>query len=169
MRILRWIDDRFEPFALSVCMGLMTLLIFVQVVMRYIFESSLVWSEELVRWLFIWTIWVGVAYAFRTGDHIRITILADRLPAPAVHRLEQLLRVGMIVFFLWIFWLGFKQATSPIVMRQSSVVMYWPFSTHKVGLVWLYATLPFGAALSVWRLAQGLWSGASLSKPMTGA
>lgn len=165
MQSLRWLDARFEPIVLTVLMALMTVLIFLQVIMRYVFENSLVWSEELVRWVFIWTIWVGVAHAFRTGDHIRITILPDRLPMQLRLRLEQLLRIAMIAFFVWLFWLGFKQAASPIVMRQSSVVMYWPLTGQKVGLVWLYATLPFGALLSVCRLAQGLVPGAPLSRP----
>lgn len=156
MRAVRWLDANFEQIILASFMALMAGLIFVQVVMRYVFENSLVWSEELVRWLFIWTIWVGIAYAFRTGDHIRITMLSDRLAAPARRRLEAALGLAMIAFFLWIGWLGVQQATSPIVARQSSVVLYWPFSDTKVSLTWLYATLPFGSFLSVLRLTQNL-------------
>ncbi|MDG4674816.1 TRAP transporter small permease [Shinella sp. 838] len=157
MRVVRWIDTNLEPIFLGACMGLMALLIFVQVIMRYVFESSLLWSEELVRWLFIWTIWVGIAYAFRVGDHIRITVLSDRLSEPWKKRLEVTLTVAIIGFFLWFAWLGLQQATSPIVTRQSSVVLNWPFSDKKVGLTWLYATLPFGSLLSAWRLSQLLF------------
>ena len=163
MQMLRWLDAKLEPMLLSILMGLMTILIFVQVVMRYVFENSLVWSEELVRWLFIWTIWIGVAHGFRTQQHVCISIMTDRLPARAAKFLDRGLRLALIAFFLWVGWLGIEQARSPIVMRQSSVVMSWPVSGEKVGLVWLYATLPVGAALSVWRLTQGLFSGAALA------
>lgn len=159
MRALRMLDDRFEPILLTLAMGLMTILIFVQVVMRYIFENSLIWSEELVRWLFIWTIWVGIAHAFKLGQHIRITAFVGLLPVKAAQKIETALIVAMIGFFLWIGWLGFQQATSPIVARQSSVVMHWPLTDQKVSLTWLYATLPFGSLLSVWRLSQRLFSG----------
>ncbi|WP_417269946.1 TRAP transporter small permease [Celeribacter sp.] len=158
MRVLKWLNANFEQVILASFMALMAVLIFVQVIMRYVFESSLVWSEELARWLFIWTIWTGIAYAFRTGDHIRITMLSDSLSPLNRKRLENVVCVALIVFFLWIGWLGVKQATSPIVMRQSSVVLHWPFSDAKVSLVWLYATLPFGSFLSVIRLVQLLFS-----------
>jgi TRAP-type C4-dicarboxylate transport system permease small subunit len=158
MGIFRWVDDNFEPIVLSLTMGLMAVLIFLQVVMRYVFESSLVWSEELIRWLFIWMIWVGVAYAFKTGEHMRIEAFVDILPKAVRQRLETILKAVMIVFLLRITWLGIEQTTSPIIVRQSSVVLYWPFTDQKVGMMWLYATLPFGALLSVWRLAQSLWA-----------
>ncbi|MDO6732383.1 TRAP transporter small permease [Marinovum sp. 2_MG-2023] len=158
MRALKWFEANFERTILACCMALMAALIFVQVIMRYVFENSLVWSEELVRWLFIWTIWVGIAYAFRSGDHIRITMLSDRLSSRARHWLEKIICGAMIAFFLWIGWLGVQQATSPIVARQSSVVLHWPFSDTKVSLTWLYATLPFGSFLSAIRLLQHLFA-----------
>ena len=35
---------------------------FVQVVMRYVFHSSLTWSEEMARYLFVWLVYFSVAY-----------------------------------------------------------------------------------------------------------
>lgn len=163
MLILSWLDKKFESLALMLTMSAMTGLIFLQVIMRYIFESSLVWSEELVRWLFIWTIWIGVAYACKTGQHIRITIFADLLSEGSNRRLQQSMKIALIAFFLWIGWLGLQQAASPIVMRQTSVVMYWPLGGGKVSLAWLYATLPFGALLSAWRILQQLWQNTPIS------
>ncbi|WP_157970153.1 TRAP transporter small permease [Pelagibacterium sediminicola] len=163
MRILRWLDRWFEPIALTLTMGLIAMLIFLQVIMRYVFQNSLVWSEELVRWLFIWTIWIGIAYAFRTGQHIRITAFTDRLPGAMALRLERAIQVAMVVFFLWIAWLGVQQATSPIVARQSSIVMHWPLTGAKVSLTWLYMTLPFGSLLAALRLVQRLARGEPIS------
>lgn len=48
-----------------------TLLIFLQIIMRGAFNSSLSWSEELSRYIFIWQIWLGADLAFAYGEHIK--------------------------------------------------------------------------------------------------
>jgi len=39
----------------------MTILVFIQVVMRYVFSNSLSWSEEMARFIFLWLSWIGAA------------------------------------------------------------------------------------------------------------
>lgn len=47
-------------------------LVFFQVILRYVFGSSLSWSEELARYIFIWQIWLGTSVAQRDRSHVRI-------------------------------------------------------------------------------------------------
>ena len=47
-----------------------TLIAFTQVICRYIFNSSLFWAEELIRYLFIWMFFLGAAEASRVGAHV---------------------------------------------------------------------------------------------------
>ncbi|WP_460275767.1 TRAP transporter small permease [Celeribacter sp. ULVN23_4] len=54
----------------------MVLLIGLQVGTRLL-GNSLPWTEELSRFLFIWTIWFGLAAGFRNGQHPRVTIFSD--------------------------------------------------------------------------------------------
>lgn len=64
--------------------------ILAQVVFRYALGRPLVWTEEVARYLYIWTCYLGAALAFRRGMHVRIGALVDRLPPAArrwVHRL----------------------------------------------------------------------------------
>ena len=60
-----------HPLETAVC-GLliaMTIVVFSQVVARYIFEAPLSWSEELARFLLMWLSMLSAAYAFKTKSH----------------------------------------------------------------------------------------------------
>lgn len=61
---------------LLVCSLIFTvILVFFQVILRYVFSSSLSWSEELARYIFIWQIWLGTSVAQRDNSHVRIEAL----------------------------------------------------------------------------------------------
>ena len=79
MSVIKWIDANAEKALASALLAMIVLLIFVNVFMRYIMNASLSWGEELTLWLFVWFVWLGVSYAFHTGDHVRITALRDLL------------------------------------------------------------------------------------------
>lgn len=67
--------DKLEEYVLCASLVLTTLIIFVQVIMRSVFNSSLTWSEELTRYIFIWQIWMGVSIAQKDKAHIKVEIL----------------------------------------------------------------------------------------------
>lgn len=71
-KVIKWLDEYLE---MSICVGLMsamTIIIFIQVVMRYVFQNSLSWSEELARYLFIWLVYIGISYGCKIMKHIKI-------------------------------------------------------------------------------------------------
>ena len=75
--------NKFEEIFLVILLLVMVVLIFVQVVMRYCFNSSLSWSEELARILFIWVSWIGISLGQKKGEHIKITMVTDKLKGNA--------------------------------------------------------------------------------------
>ena len=72
MKLLKWLDDKLERNICIVLLTGMTLLIFIQVIMRYIFNNSLSWSEELARYFFIWLIYFGISYGAKIRKHLKI-------------------------------------------------------------------------------------------------
>ncbi len=54
---------------------------FAQVISRYLFASSLSWSEELGRYIFVWITFLGMAAAFQSKAHIALDFLLTLLPA----------------------------------------------------------------------------------------
>ena len=63
---------------LFVMMGGMTLSILLGVLFRYVLKSPLPWSEELARYLMIWSASLGASVAYRQGSHFAITMVIDR-------------------------------------------------------------------------------------------
>lgn len=59
-----------------------TLLAFINVVMRYVFNTGWAWAGEATNYLFIWSAFFAAAYGFRKGIHISVTILIERFPSP---------------------------------------------------------------------------------------
>ncbi len=73
------IYNHLEEILLVVCILIMVSVIFLQVVMRYIINNPLSWSEELARVLFIWASWLGISFAQKRSEHIKIVLVTDFL------------------------------------------------------------------------------------------
>jgi C4-dicarboxylate transporter DctQ subunit len=77
--------DRLEEAFMIVALAAMTLLTFVQVVMRYLFGTGFVWSLEVTTYLFAWLVLIGMSYGVRTRAHIAVDIVTAKLPKRAAH------------------------------------------------------------------------------------
>ena len=63
----------------AVLLSAMTLLVLYQVFTRYVLNSPAAFTEEIVRYLLIWTGFIGAAYAFSTRQHMALVLVRDRL------------------------------------------------------------------------------------------
>jgi len=77
------IADRVEEAFMVVVLTFMTLLTFLQVVLRYAFDAGFVWSLEVTTYAFAWFALVGMSYGVRAKAHIAVDLLTDRLPPRA--------------------------------------------------------------------------------------
>ncbi|MFR6348159.1 MAG: TRAP transporter small permease [Enterocloster aldenensis] len=71
---------KLEEYSLILCLTVMGIILFVQIIMRTVFSAPLKWAEELARYLQIWITFLGIGYGIRRGSHIGMTLLRDRLP-----------------------------------------------------------------------------------------
>ena len=78
----KWFDNA-EEYLLVGSLAFNVVLVFFQVVMRYVFQNSLSWSEELARYIFLWQTWLGASYAVKEHRHLRVEMLADRFKGRA--------------------------------------------------------------------------------------
>ena len=66
---------------IALCLAIMVVLVFGNVVLRYAFNSGITVSEEVSRWLFVWLTFLGAIVALKEHGHLGSDMLVSRLPA----------------------------------------------------------------------------------------
>jgi TRAP-type C4-dicarboxylate transport system permease small subunit len=79
-----------------------------QIIMRWIFRNPIVWSEELIRLMYVWICYIGWTMASRNRTHICITALISRLPLSARKVMETFNCFLVILFSVFMVWFGIK-------------------------------------------------------------
>ncbi len=130
--------DKIEENVLVIMFMSMVAIIFFQVIMRFVFNNSLVWSEELGKFIFVWISWLGISIGHRKGEHIKITILVDRLP----HKLR-MLSVAISELILIVICLITMYYSVLMMGIQKSV----PYAGIKISTSWGYFALVLGCGL----------------------
>lgn len=103
------LPQRLAHLAMGACLGVMALAVFVNVVLRYGFGSSIPASEELSRLLFVWMVFIGATAAYPAGEHMAFTslvaLLRDKPVAMAgitvVIRALVVLAAGLVAWGAW--------------------------------------------------------------------
>ena len=99
---MKFLNEHLEACFIVPLMFLMSIIIFVQVVMRYVFHSSLTWSEEMARYLFVWLVYFSVAYTAKKEAHIRIDAAINLYPKKARPYVEILSEIIVLAFAIFI-------------------------------------------------------------------
>jgi TRAP-type transport system small permease protein len=115
---------------IAVCLAVMVVLVFGNVVMRYGFNSGITLSEELSRWLFVWMTFMGAIIALREHGHLGTDMLVGKL-GPAGKKFCLGLSHVLMLFVCWLLFTGaYQQAV--INLDSTSAVM-------EVSMAWIYA------------------------------
>lgn len=134
-----------EAHILAFSLAFTTLLIFVQVCLRYIFNNSLSWSEELARYIFIWQIWLGTSVAMKEKEHICLDMLNNKLHGKAKLVLALLTNLLMLGFCIFLAKYGWDLVLSMMSRGNKSVALRIP--------MWIiYSSLPFSQLVVTLRI-----------------
>lgn len=146
MRIGRGLD-RLEEYLTAALLAAMTGLTFVQVVLRYVFDSGLIWALEATTYLFGWLVLIGISVGIRTNSHIAVDLVSDRLPR-SVHKAIAI--VGVVLCFGYAVLMAYGSFMLVARLRDFGSL------AHDIPLPrWiLLASLPIGFTLLGLRIAQ---------------
>lgn len=90
---------------IAAALAVMVVLVFGNVVLRYVFNSGIAVSEEVSRWLFVWLCFLGAVTALKEGGHLGTDMLVSRLPV-AGKKACMLLGHLLMLYVTWLFLAG---------------------------------------------------------------
>jgi len=145
--MIKKIWDHLEEGFLIPALIFSSILLFIQVLMRYVFHNSLSWSEELARFLYIWEVWLGISYATKKRAHFRVTLIFGILKGKAEFALNMALHIIWLAFGAYFTFTGIKTVASIAQFGQCSSALRIP--------MWIpYLGIPLGAGLMSIRLVE---------------
>lgn len=145
MRII----DKIEEIIAIVCMVIMTVLTFANVVSRYVFSASFSFSEEITTYLFVLLSLIGTAIAAKRRAHLGLTILTDAVSPQVKKVLHVIGYLFAAAFSGAIFYYGIRMVLSQRELGQVTANMQWP--------EWIFGSfVPIGAFFVVVRFLQAL-------------
>jgi TRAP-type transport system small permease protein len=128
--------------AIAFCLAAMVVLVFSNVVLRYVFNSGIATSEELSRWLLVWLTFLGAIVALRQHAHLGVDTLVRALP-PRGRFICFIVSYALMLYADWLLTLGsWKQA----VLTYGDTA---PASGISVGLFFYSSGLVFGVSAAV--------------------
>ena len=74
--VLNNLEDLVAAFFISIT----TILVVINIVLRYVFNSGLVWSEEVATGCFVWSVFIGAVAVFKHRGHVGVDIIVKRIP-----------------------------------------------------------------------------------------
>ena len=128
------IDDYLEETILLILLVLMTAIMGVQIVSRYFFQNSLTWSEELVRYMFVWSAFLGVPFCIKHGLSIKVDQFRNLFPVPLQRILMYIDKIIIFLLFLVLFIYSFKVVRATYLSGQTSPAMQLPMWTVQISV-----------------------------------
>ena len=147
MRVARWLERHLEEAVCCVALSAVATLVFLQVIMRYVFDTALQWSSELAAIAMVWAVYMGAALCVRERFHIRImagvTALPTALGKPVVFLADALCMAFAVMMLV-------------VGVEYLGVLAQYPSRTPRLGIdeFWPQSIIVIGYALILLRLVQ---------------
>ena len=132
--------SKIEKLVACVCVSIMAVLVFVNVIARYVFGNSLAVSDEMSTYLFVLMSFMGTAVAARRKAHLGLSIVTDHV-SPRARLIISMVMYAISALF------GIQMVISQYQMGQETATMQWP--------EWIYGSfVPVGAAFAMMAFLQ---------------
>lgn len=127
-------------WALILILAAMCCIVFANVSLRYLTNFSIVWAEEVARYLMIWMTFIGAGLVLRFGGHVGIDTINEFLPRRAGQILRAALALLLLAFFMAMVWQG---------IRYMQAAQYQATPALRISFSYVYAVFPIGFSLMI--------------------
>jgi len=139
--------SKFDEAFLVVATLAMGFALTLQIIMRYIFNSPLVWSEEFARYTYIWICFIGVGYGVRKDLHIKMEAFLSLFPPKVQNYVEIATTVTIMVFVASII---------PSGIKYTLAISHIPSPAMEIPMSLVSVSVPLGLTIGEIRLLQKL-------------
>ena len=139
-----------EMVIASLSLVMMTGITAIQVFNRYVLQSSLDWSEELARYLFIWAVYVGCSYATQMDRHLEVTIIRTLFKGKFARPVTIIASILTLIFCVFATVLGTKFIIFLAGTGQKTPAL-------EINAYWVYLCMPVGLGFMSLRTLERLW------------
>lgn len=141
MKVLKWLDNYLEELLITLLLIGIVVIMTAQVVARYVFNSPLSWSEELAKYLLVWSCFLSVSYCVKRRISIKIDQFQNMLSEKAIPWIKMLRHTIVFLFCLVMlpFSLTYVQqaVSSGATSAAMGIPMYYIQSAPLVGFTLL--------------------------------
>lgn len=149
MSVLKWMDKHLEEVLLVILSTVMVIVVAAQVFMRFVMGSSLVWSEELARYCFIWLIYIGISYGVKKQRHIKVDVVLLLFKDKGKIVMSVVANLIFLAFAIFAIKYGYSLVDKILTFGQTSPGL-------RIPMGFVYLATPIGMALTSIRLIQQL-------------
>jgi TRAP-type C4-dicarboxylate transport system permease small subunit len=169
----RWYVRTMEALGASM-MLIIVVVMAVQVLTRYAFNSSLIWAEELCRYLLIWMSFLMIGLALQRGELVAVDLVTGALPPRWRFGLKVLASIPVIIFLGVLVYYGATFATRMSVQTLPAFDFIYSAiaggeDTADISVFWVYISVPLGCALLIVHILISLWLEARILAGQTAA
>lgn len=144
---MRKLNEYLEEVILVILLVCMIFILGLQIVLRYVFKNSLSWSEELVRYMFVWSTFIGIPYCIKNNTSIRVNQFKTAMPINVQNILSYVDKFIMFILFLIMAVFSIDIVNSSFASGQSSAAIGIPSWLIQI-------SVPIGSVLSIIRIIQ---------------
>ena len=144
----KWLITHIEEVLCALLFAIMGIIMFVNIISRYLLKYSLAFTEELVVSLFVWMTLLGAAIAFREGSHLGFSFITARLPLNIQKFLTWITALLGAILFLFLIYFSYFQIKDEIILKITSSGIGVPQWWYSIGM-------PVWSVLVIIRIFQG--------------
>ena len=142
--ILTNLDAIITAATLSICVVLVN----ANVIMRYFFNNPIRWVEVVVTSLFVWTVFIGSAYAYRKHSHLGVDILVNLMP-PKMKAVVKAVMSVVELFVLSMLTVISSQYVYHLIFNRAGKLKVIMTDMLRIPKWWTGIAVPIGFGLSV--------------------
>ena len=149
MKIIKWLDEHLEEYMIAILTTVMTILLFLQVLFRFVLNLPLAWVEEISLYSMVWLCYFGGSLAIKKREHLKMEIITNFLK-PKAKKIFDIISLALFFAFAVFVLYHVTLLTIDILQRgQVTAVLEMP--------KWIpYAGVPAAFLLMLIRMIQDL-------------